>query len=67
MTWEKTGVRYLKTGDESGHLCERCSTPMIIIKKRGGKKRGWYLYCQGCGRKVPTEYVKYTSYAEVFV
>jgi len=74
MVWEKTGVKYLKSGDESGHLCFKCDYPMIIIKKRvankfskGKKIMEWSIRCQCCGREVPTKMVRYAAVAEVYI
>ena len=68
MAWEKTGAKYLKTGDESGHLCYLCDVPMIMIKTNVNKKGGtWYVYCRCCGREIPTALVKYTSYTSAYI
>jgi len=65
MTWnsKNTGMKYLKTGDETGHLCSECDIPMIIDKT--GK--GWYVYCRCCGKKVSTHDVKYTSSVSAYI
>ena len=38
MAWEATGAKYLKTGDETGHLCYKCDYPMVMVKQRVTKK-----------------------------
>jgi RNase P subunit RPR2 len=74
MAWEKTGTKYLKTGDESGHLCYQCDYPMIIVKKgvvrkwsKGKKRIEWSIRCQCCGKEIPTCQVRYIGAAEVYV
>lgn len=68
MAWEKTGAKYLKTGDESGHLCSECDVPMTIDKTNVNKKGGtWYIECRCCGKKLATKEVGYTSHAPVYV
>ncbi len=65
MGWDSknTGMKYLKTGDETGHLCSECDTPMIIDKS--GK--GWCIYCRCCGKTVSTRSVKYTESASAYM
>ena len=76
MAWEKTGVKYLKTGDESGHLCSICDYPMVMVKKWAvsksvkGKRKAtmeWSIRCQCCGKEIPTAQVRYIGAAEVYI
>ena len=74
MAWEKTGAKYLKTGEESGHLCSDCDYPMVMIKRRvahkwnkGKKIMEWSIRCQCCGKEIPTCNVKYTATADVYI
>ncbi len=57
------GEIYLKTGEESGHLCQKCDTP-TIIDKRGGT---WTIYCPCCGRELPSKKINFSEDAEVHV
>ena len=71
--WGNTGAKYLKTGDETGHLCYKCDYPMVIVKKgvfRNWSVRRriqWLIRCQCCGREVSNRYVEYSAWAEVYI
>jgi len=58
------GEAYLKTGDESGHLCRECDLPMKI-DKRGGN--GWTIYCPCCGKELSSKMVSFAETAKAHV
>ena len=60
MTYDNSGYKYLKTGDETGDLCIVCDRPMFIDKYDGC----WTIRCR-CGREVPfISNAKHDSYAQ---
>jgi hypothetical protein len=56
--------KYLKTGDETGHLCYYCDVPIIIKKSK--KKGKTYVYCPCCGERLYGN-VGYNSYDNVYL
>jgi hypothetical protein len=66
MWWDykEPEFKYLKSGDESGHLCSRCDVPMVFEKgylldyngkkifKNGKAEKEWFILCRCCGKKL---------------